>query len=93
MPGGPWHLAFAPKQLENLSFPIEIIYWASWISHVQSTGLPLFFLRAKPCLKNLVEGFHQDAHNQMPGPTPNSLPFPPPPPQENQERGHITLLM
>ena len=51
VPGGPWHLAFAPKQLENLSFPIEIIYWVSWISHVHSTGLPLFFLRAKPCLK------------------------------------------
>ena len=59
----------------------------------RALGSLYFFLEQSLAYKNLVEGFHQDAHNQMPGPTPNSLPFPPPPPQENQERGHITLLM
>ena len=27
-PGGPWRLAFAPGQLENLRFFIQIICWA-----------------------------------------------------------------
>lgn len=26
-PSGPWHLTFASGQLENLSFPLEIIRW------------------------------------------------------------------
>ena len=49
-PGGPWCLTFVPGRLENLSFFIEIICWAPWISLVQSTGLPSIFLRAQPWL-------------------------------------------
>ena len=41
---GPWHLTFVLGQLENLSFFIEIIRRADWISQVQSTGLPSIFL-------------------------------------------------
>ena len=40
----PWHLTFAFGRIENLGFLIEIICWASWISQVQSTGLPSIFL-------------------------------------------------
>ena len=36
-PSGPLYLTFAPRRLENLTFFIEIIYWAPWISQVQST--------------------------------------------------------
>ena len=50
-PGGPWRLTFVLGRLENLSFFIEIICWASWISHVQSTGLPSIFVRAQPRVK------------------------------------------
>ena len=39
-----WHLTFVLGQLENLSFFIEIIRRADWISQVQSTGLPSIFL-------------------------------------------------
>ena len=42
-PSGSWGLTFAPGQL-------EIIYWAPWISQVQSTGLLSVFLRAEPWL-------------------------------------------
>ena len=52
-PGGPRRLTLVlDGQLENLvSFFIEIIFWAPWISQVQSTGLPLIFVRAQPCVK------------------------------------------
>ena len=50
-PGGPWRLTFVLGRLENLSFFIEIICWAPWISQVQSTGLPSIFVRAQPCVK------------------------------------------
>ena len=46
-----WHLMFAPRQLGNLSFCIEITCWAPWISQVQKTRLPIVFLRARPCFK------------------------------------------
>ena len=49
LPVDPWHLTFVLGGLENLSFFIEIICWAHWISQVQSTGLPSIFLRAQPC--------------------------------------------
>ena len=32
--GGPWRLTFVLGRLENLSFFIEIICWAHWISQV-----------------------------------------------------------
>ena len=50
-PGGPWRLTFVLGRLENLSFFIEIVCWATWISQVQSTGLPSIFVRAQPCVK------------------------------------------
>ena len=31
-PGGPWCLTFVLRRLESLSFSIEIICWAHWIS-------------------------------------------------------------
>ena len=49
-PGGPWRLAFAPGQLENLRFFIQIICWAPLILQFQSIGLPSIFLRAQPCI-------------------------------------------
>ena len=49
VPGGLWRLTFALGQLENLTFFIQIICWAPWISQVQSTGLPSIFLRVQPC--------------------------------------------
>ena len=48
-PSGPWRLTFVLGRLEKLSFFIEIICWAHWISQVQSTGLPSIFLWAQPC--------------------------------------------
>ena len=51
-PGGLWRLTFVLWRLENLCFFTEIICWANWISQVQSTGLPLIFLRAQPCLSH-----------------------------------------
>ena len=42
-PSGPWHLTFASGQLENLSFPLEIVRWVPWISQVESTGFCLAF--------------------------------------------------
>ena len=48
-PAGPWCLTFVLGRLENLSFFIEIICWAHWISQAQSTGLPSIFSRAQPC--------------------------------------------
>ena len=39
---------FCPWLLENPSLFIDILCWAPWISQVQSTGLPLIFLRAQP---------------------------------------------
>ena len=50
-PGGPWRLTFVLGRLENLSFFLEIICWAPWISQVQSTGLPSIFVRAQPWVK------------------------------------------
>ena len=40
---GPWRLTFVLGRLENLSFFIEIIRRAHWISQVQSTGLLSIF--------------------------------------------------
>ena len=45
-PSGPWCLTFVLARLENLSFFIEIICWAHWISQVQSTALPSIFFTA-----------------------------------------------
>ena len=45
-PGGPWRLIVILRGLENLSFFIEIICWAHWISQVQSTGLPSIFFKS-----------------------------------------------
>ena len=50
-PGGPWRLTFALGRLENLRFFIKIICWAPWILQVQSTGLPLIFVKAQPCIR------------------------------------------
>jgi len=36
---GPWYL--------TCSF-VEIMFWAPWISQVQTTGLPSFFLTSQP---------------------------------------------
>ena len=47
-PSGPWRLTFALGRLENLTFFIQIICWAPWISQFQSSGLPSIFLRAQP---------------------------------------------
>ena len=47
-PSGPWRLTFALGGLENLTFFIQIICWAPWISQFQSSGLPSIFLRAQP---------------------------------------------
>ena len=44
----PWCLTFAAGQLGNFRFFTEIIYWAPWISQVESIGLPTIFLRAQP---------------------------------------------
>ena len=54
-PGGPWRLTFVLGRLENLSFFIEIICWAHWISQVQSTGLPSILLRAQPWIWYFLE--------------------------------------
>ena len=51
---GPWYLSFFLGQIGNLSFFIEIICWAPWISQVQSTGLPSIFPKAEPCLESEV---------------------------------------
>ena len=53
-PGGPWRLTFAPAQLENLRFFIQIICWAPQILQFQSTGLPSIFLRAQPCIYVII---------------------------------------
>ena len=42
-------LTFPIRQVENLSFLIQIMCWASWILQAQSIGLPSIFLRAQPC--------------------------------------------
>ena len=47
-PCGLWRVTFVLGRLENLCFFIEIIYWAHWISQVQSTGFPSIFLTAQP---------------------------------------------
>ena len=47
-PSGPWHLTFALGRPENLRRFIQIIRWAPRISQVESTDLPLIFLRAQP---------------------------------------------
>ena len=39
----PLHLTFALRSLGSLSFSLEILCWAPWISQVQSTGLPFNF--------------------------------------------------
>ena len=44
-----WCLTLALGQLENVSFFIQILCWAPWISQLQSTGPPSIFLRAQPC--------------------------------------------
>ena len=51
-PGGLWRLTFALGRLENLGFFIQIIYWAPWISQLQSTGLPSIFLRVQPWMRD-----------------------------------------
>ena len=46
---GPWHLTFAARLLENLSFFfIEIISWHPGVHRFFSTGLPLVFRGAEP---------------------------------------------
>ena len=39
---------FDPGRLEKLRVFVDIIYWAPWISLVQSTKLPSIFLKAQP---------------------------------------------
>ena len=39
-PGGPWCPTFAPGQIENLRFFIQIVCWAPYILQVQNTGHP-----------------------------------------------------
>ena len=46
----PLHLTFALRSVGSLSFSLEILCWAPWISQVQSTGLP-FILKAQPCVE------------------------------------------
>ena len=57
-PGDHWCLTFALGQTENLTFFIQIIYWAPQILQVQSNGLPsIIFLTAQPS-KMTLNFFH-----------------------------------
>ena len=38
---GPWHLHVT-------CFFVEIMFWAPWISQIQTAGLPSFFLTSQP---------------------------------------------
>lgn len=49
--GGPFDLTFATRQLENLGFLIGIACWSPWISQVQSTELPSYFLKVQPWME------------------------------------------
>ena len=49
-PGGLWHPTVALGRQEDLSFFIQIIWWAHEILQVQSTGLPSIFLTAQTFL-------------------------------------------
>ena len=40
---GPWHLHVT-------CFFVEIMFWAPWISQVQTAGLPSFFLTSQPAV-------------------------------------------
>ena len=48
-----WPLArnFCSRATRKSQIFIQIISWAPWILQVQSTGLPLIFLRARPCIR------------------------------------------
>ena len=52
-PDGPWRPTFALDRLENLTFFIQILYWAPWILQVPSTGLPSSFLKA-PRVRHII---------------------------------------
>lgn len=55
---GPLFPTFSLGWLENLSFFVQIICWAPWILHVQSTRLSSIFLRAELC-RHWIERFKE----------------------------------